>query len=114
VTIIAGGRDIEDKDLLLSTIKKSKFEIDTVVSGMCRGVDQMGIDWARENAVPVIYKPAEWDKYGKSAGPIRNKDMAILADSLILIWDGNSNGSFDMLRVAKGYGLTIYEKRTDL
>jgi hypothetical protein len=45
--------------------------------------------------------PAKWDKYGKAAGPLRNREMAAYADALILVWDGKSRGSANMLAEAK-------------
>ena len=38
----------------------------------------------------------DWKTKGRAAGPIRNKEMAIYADILLLIWDGKSRGSKSM------------------
>jgi hypothetical protein len=64
--------------------------------------------WARQNDIPVKYFPANWEAYGPKAGPLRNQEMANYADALILIWDGQSPGSRDMLKKAKGKGLQIH------
>lgn len=71
-------------------------------------MDQLGIDWAGINGIPVkIFKP-DWKKYGKAAGPIRNSEMVQNADALILVWDGISRGSSDMLKKATAKSLKIY------
>jgi len=107
-TIIAGSRDIEDYDMVFDHIAKSQFRITKVISGACSGVDAIGECWARQNGIPFEIYPAEWELHGKSAGPIRNADMASRADALILIWDGRSKGSFNMLKEASKHKLKIY------
>ncbi|WP_197026348.1 hypothetical protein [Polaribacter sp. Hel_I_88] len=51
--------------------------------------------------------PAEWNKFGKAAGPVRNKEMAIYADALIAFWDGKSRGTKNMIQLAKQNGLLL-------
>src|SRR5690606_4428366 len=80
-----------------------------IVSGAARGGDRLGENWAKENGVEVKQFPAEWDKHGKSAGMIRNKQMAEYATELLLIWDGESKGSAHMKKEAEKRGLKITE-----
>jgi hypothetical protein len=69
-----------------------------VVSGHChKGVDAMGEDWAAENKVPVKRFAADWNKHGKAAGPIRNREMAPYCDRAFIFWDGKSRGSKNMI-----------------
>lgn len=110
--IIAGGRDIANVSVIFGAIATSGFahEITEVVSASVPGVDEIGFMWARQMAdVPVKEFPADWKKHGKAAGPIRNQQMAEYADALILVWDGKSKGSANMLMHAKNHGLRIYE-----
>jgi hypothetical protein len=44
------------------------------------------------------------------AGPIRNAQMANVAEALIAIWDGNSVGTLNMITVAKKLGLKTHVK----
>jgi hypothetical protein len=105
--IIAGGRKINDYSFLQKTIKTSGFDITEVVSGGAFGVDSMGERWASENGVPTKEFPAQWGLYGPAAGPVRNRQMAEYAEALILIWDGESKGSANMLKEAKNKNLKI-------
>ena len=107
--IIAGSRTIQDYTLVLNAIKASGYEIDELVSGGARGVDSMGETWAYAHNVPIKQFPAEWDKYGKSAGFRRNEVMAKYADALILVWDGQSHGSAHMLKTARAQCLIVFE-----
>lgn len=111
-TIIAGSRSIDSLDLIFQAVNQSKFNITTVVSGGARGVDQLGEQWATMNNIPIDIYPANWDKYGKSAGYKRNTIMAINADALIAIWDGESKGTKHMIDLAEKYGLKTFVFRT--
>ena len=96
--IIAGSRQIEDYDALKTLIEKTGWDIAEVVSGGCRGVDSLGEQWAEDHAIPVQTFVADWAKYGREAGELRNRDMAAYADGLILLWDAKSPGSSCMMR----------------
>ncbi|WP_276914036.1 DNA cytosine methyltransferase [Aneurinibacillus aneurinilyticus] len=56
---------------------------------------------------------ADWDKYGNSAGYIRNREMAQSADALMAFWDGKSPGTKHMIDLAKEYGLSVIVVRYD-
>ena len=51
--------------------------------------------------------PADWEKYGRSAGPKRNAQMAEIANALIAFWDGQSRGTKNMIETAKQKGLIV-------
>jgi hypothetical protein len=108
--IIAGSRDINDIDLLVSCIEESGLDVSRVISGCAPGMDQLGITWALCNNVPVDRFPADWNKHGKAAGPIRNQEMADNADALIAIRKDNSRGTTDMINRARSKGLKVFVK----
>jgi hypothetical protein len=111
-TIIAGSRGVADFDLLKETISKIDWKITTVLSGTARGVDQLGEQYARDNKIPLERYPAKWNLYGKAAGFRRNQQMAIHADALIALWDGESRGTKHMIDIAKEHNLKIYVLNT--
>jgi hypothetical protein len=84
-------------NILEELIFESKLEITTVISGTCWGMDKLGEEWALTNNVPIISMPAEWKKYGKGAGPIRNTAMAKIGDALICILAEGSRGAQHMV-----------------
>lgn len=97
--IIGGSRDITDYDLVCRVIEVSGIvhHISEVVSGKARGVDALGERWADERFIPKMFFPAQWGLHDKkTAGPIRNGQMADYADAAILVWDGESPGTQDM------------------
>lgn len=113
-TIIAGGREITDYEEVCRAILFSNFDITEVVSGKARGVDTLGEQFAKEFNIPIKEFPADWNKHGKAAGPIRNCEMAdYVGDegALIAIWDGQSRGTKHMIDYATKKGLKVYVHR---
>ena len=78
-----------------------------IVSGKANGADSLGEKYAKLKGYKVLEMPADWDKYGKSAGYIRNKEMAKIADGAIIFWDGKSKGSKHMIDLSNEYNLKI-------
>jgi len=106
-TIIAGSRDIVDYGLVKEAMNRIPWEVSEIVSGKAKGVDSLGERWASENNISIKSFPADWETYGKSAGPIRNAQMAKYADALVAIWDGKSRGTSNMINEAKELGLKV-------
>jgi len=100
-TIIAGSRTIIDSLELQKAILDSKFVITEILCGGAQGVDRLGEKYAFSHDLPIQYFLPNWKQHGKAAGPIRNSEMAENADALILVWDGSSRGSQDMLNKEK-------------
>ena len=105
--IIAGSRNFEDYEVLKRRIDVLPFEITEIISGNARGADSLGEWYAAENEIQVRVYPANWSKYGKPAGYIRNKEMAEVADALIAFWDGKSKGTKHMIDIALDKGLEV-------
>ena len=78
---------------------------------MARGADRLGERYAKEHGYKVIYMPADWDLYGKSAGFKRNVQMAEYADALVAFWDGVSFGTKHMIETAQKMGLDVRVKK---
>lgn len=100
-TIIAGSRNISDYDQVLLAVNNSGFDITEVVSGRSGSVDLNGERYAMEHHLELTYFPADWRILGRSAGPIRNTKMAKYADAAIIVWDGTSRGSANMIENMK-------------
>lgn len=79
--LVCGGRHFESYGLLKVVLGKliEKFHINIstseIVSGHCQGADMLGEKYAEEYGVSVKRFPADWGKYKRKAGPIRNKQM---------------------------------------
>lgn len=108
--IIAGTRTFDNYKLLKESVLKNVniSDIEEIVSGTAKGADSLGELFAFENDIPVKRFPANWDKYGKSAGYRRNVEMAEYGDTLIAFWDGVSKGTLHMINIAKNKNLKVF------
>ena len=107
--IIAGGRYFNDYEALCKVCdhmlsKQSDIEI---VSGTANGADKLGERYAKDRGYKIKQFPANWNLYHKSAGYLRNKEMAEYADSLIAFWDKSSKGTKHMIDLARKYELKV-------
>jgi hypothetical protein len=98
--IIAGGRDFNRQTVVQSIVDRLS-NVDEIVSGDARGADAQGVTYAIQHNIPVKHFPANWDKFGKSAGFIRNAEMGEYVDALIAFWDGQSRGTAHMIQTMK-------------
>ncbi len=107
--IIAGSRNFNNYDLLhkkCTELLKNQTDIE-IVSGTANGADKLGERFAKEQNYKLTQFPADWDSFGKSAGYIRNEEMAKYADALIVFWDGKSKGTKHMIDLAYKCSLKV-------
>ena len=117
--IIAGCRNFYNYVILNERCEyflqnKMKTHNIIIVSGHATGADSLGEKFANDHSLQGELHPADWDKYGREAGPIRNAEMAEVADALIAFWDGQSHGTKSMIEIAKSKGLQVAIVRFDL
>lgn len=118
--IIAGIRYLDPENRVVFdnlaavelAVYRSGFQITEVISGGALGVDQLGERWAETCNIPItkMYINQEgWSQLGKRAGPLRNRRMAEYADCAVILWDGKSRGTKNMIaemqRLSKPYYL---------
>jgi len=110
--IVAGSRNFTNKKWLYEVLDNCLANIMDdveIVSGHCRGADMLGEQYAKEHNIPIVLFPADWDKYGKKAGYIRNDKMAKYASEkngiLVAFPIGKSSGTNMMIRLAHDYDL---------
>jgi hypothetical protein len=107
--IIAGSRGFNDYALLKQRcdLLFSQHRPTAIISGAARGADALGERYAKERGIPVKQFPAQWDRYGKRAGYLRNEEMLTAADGLVAAWDGRSKGTAHMIRIAREKGIPV-------
>ena len=111
--IVCGMRDWSDEEAVVSALKDlhARYWSITVVEGGAAGADRIAATWVKKlNNLSVRHEvfPADWEKDGRSGGPIRNARMADAgADLCLAFWDGNSKGTADMIRCAVQRGIEV-------
>ena len=106
---IVGGRTFDMKEymhgVLIHLIATGAIENNlTLVCGEAKGADSVGRVLFEEVTLPIESYPADWDKYGKSAGYIRNAEMAEMCDVAVAFWDGESRGTKHMIDAVRKLG----------
>ena len=108
--IIAGSRHYRDyqqfKALCDQFFQTLAAEIE-IVSGGAPGTDAMAVRYAAEKGYSVKIFPADWNQFSRTAGHIRNAEMAAYGDALIAFWDGKSKGTESMIKAARRKHLAI-------
>lgn len=110
--IVAGSRGFNNYKLLVQQCnrflsEKRKDCNIIIISGGARGADKLGEKYAKDEGFDLEVYPAEWDKYGRSAGFRRNEKMGDIADAVIAFWDGKSHGTKHMIDIANDKGLLV-------
>lgn len=106
--LVCGSRNFNDAELLADVL--SQFDISEIIEGEARGVDSLARDWAELHAKPVRKFPADWDQFGRSAGPIRNTQMLREGrpDLVIAFLAADSKGTKDMITQATIAGVDVH------
>ena len=111
-TIIAGSRDIWCYSCVRKAVELARnikgIKITEIISGGAQGVDTLAVRYARQNKIPYKVMKAEWKKFGKKAGYVRNAGMASEADALIAVWNGKSKGTKHMIDIATKRKLQVF------
>lgn len=111
--LVCGDRNWTDRDFLYDELDKlADFKYPPVIiHGAAKGADTMAGDWAHSRLVLCEAYPAQWKKYGKSAGPIRNQQMIDEGKpDLVLAFHNdlrNSKGTRDMVLRARRHKIKV-------
>src|SRR6266446_3178326 len=75
--LVCGGRDFNHRELLFGVLDDlhAKIGVTCLIHGGAAGADALAARWASLRKIRAICFKADWDKYGRSAGPIRNDRM---------------------------------------
>ncbi len=105
--LVCGSRDFNDSEKLKEVL--DEIDITTVIEGEAKGADKLSRIYAEHRGIPVEAYPADWGKYGNSAGPIRNRQMLEegYPDQVVAFRVNNSKGTTDMINQATKAGIEV-------
>lgn len=121
--LVCGDRNWKDMDIVLSLFQRLRaagVKVEVVIDGAARGADSLGHMVARQLALPCNRYPADWNKYGRGAGPIRNRQMLDEGKpNLVVAFHDrleDSKGTRNMVRQALKAGVMVlhYSHNTDV
>ena len=108
---VGGCRYYNNYDVFCEFLDECFIQLDkkdiTILSGKCSGVDNMAERYAIEKGYDLETYPAEWNKFGKSAGPKRNRIMAERADLVMVFWDYKSKGTKNLIEYATKFNKPV-------
>ena len=121
--LVCGSRDYTDRKHLWDTLDQlhAITPIGLVIEGGARGADRLARAWAIARGIEFKAYPADWKRYKKRAGPIRNQQMldeahpdAVVAFPLALPLPEKGSGTADMVNRATDAGVhvRVIEPRT--
>lgn len=103
---VVGSRDFNDYSYMKEVLQW--FDIKRIISGGAKGADHLAEKYAAEHGLPITVFPAEWERFGKSAGYKRNMKIVEAADEIAAFWDGQSKGTKHTIDFADDKGKPVY------
>ena len=107
---VVGSRGFSDYDLMTIVLDEyyllAQGDLE-IVSGGAPGADRLAQLYADEGQIPCKIFPAQWHKYGKRAGYVRNADIIDYADEVVAFWDSESKGTLHSINLAKKVSKTV-------
>lgn len=107
--LVCGGRDINDYEVVDTVLDRIAARIGrpaSLIHGDARGVDRIAGAWGAGLGCMVIPVPAQWDKYGKQAGYLRNETMADMRPDRVIAFPGG-RGTMSMVKIAVQRGILV-------
>lgn len=113
--LACGGRDYFDRQVIYTTLTKLHREnqVMVLVHGGASGADTLASEWAATMGVPAEAYVADWKKYGRAAGVLRNTDMLMNGKPDLVVAFPGGRGTADMVSQAKKAGVPVSEIKGD-
>jgi hypothetical protein len=114
--LVCGGRRYADRKTLYKVLDcfNQAIGIDCLIHGGADGADRLAKEWTEDANIPAIAYTADWDTYGRSAGPIRNTEMLVDGKpDLVLAFPGSA-GTADMVKQARLHRIDVIQLKEEV
>lgn len=105
--LVCGGRGYANKDQLYKIMSPFADVVDVIIHGAAKGADSLAGEWAEYNWTKVEAFPADWEKFGKRAGPIRNATMLRVGKPDLVIAFPGGTGTSHMVEISRKAGIEV-------
>lgn len=95
---------IGSRSILTADLDTYISDGDEIVSGGAVGIDSCAAEYAEKNGISLKVFIPEYDKYGRGAPIVRNKQIVDYADKILAFWDGKSRGTLSVIKYAEKVG----------
>lgn len=95
---------VGSRSITVSNMEKYVSADDEIVSGGAKGVDFCAAEYAKRNGIRLTEFLPQYERYGRAAPLIRNKQIVDYADKVIVFWNGSSKGALSVINYAKKAG----------
>jgi len=111
--LVCGGRNYWDQAAVDEVLDEYRSDITVVIEGGATGADACAREWARKNRVQTLTFPADWARFGKSAGPYRNLQMLDEGKPDLVVAFPGGRGTENMVSLATQRKVNIrrYEEK---
>ena len=107
--LVCGGRDYKNEAKIHEVLAYllDTYKVSHIISGGANGVDTIAVQWAEANKIPFTVYEADWKKYNKAAGPIRNTQMLVEGKPDFVVAFPGGAGTANMVKQSKDKGIKV-------
>lgn len=107
--LVCGGRDFSDIETLDRVLGELHAEkpVAVMIHGAAKGADTLAGAWAKRHGVPTLEFAADWQRHGRSAGPVRNRQMLDIGKPDLVVAFAGQRGTTNMIEQARDAGVTV-------
>ena len=109
--LVCGGRDFNNVAFIWSKLDQLHAEtpFTALIQGGQTGADEIASEWVKTKPEITPYScKADWDRYGRAAGPMRNMRMLEFRPHLVVAFPGNRRTT-DMKKRARAANIKVIE-----
>ncbi len=109
--LVCGGRDFVNREFVFAALDRAHAmrPVAVLIHGAARGADTIGAEWAKARGIQALAFPADWNRDGKAAGPIRNKRMLDEGKPDCVVAFPGGSGTAHMVRISREAKLPVWE-----
>jgi hypothetical protein len=109
--LVCGGRGYTDAERMARVMDAAveRLGVTEIIQGGAPGADHLAKQWALTHGIPQTEFPADWSRFPKAAGPIRNQQMLDEGKPDLVIAFPGSDGTANMVGKAKKAGIRVIE-----
>lgn len=105
--LVCGGREFDDYSLMAKTLESLVRPNTMIIQGGAKGADALAKLWAKASNILSVEYPANWNKYGKRAGYLRNKQMLDEGKPDLVVAFPGGKGTANMVKLAEEAGVKV-------